>query len=173
VRLCYRRGVFFGQFFFTFFFDFQSQIYTSPPPSVYHAPPSHVPRRLPPLTLQDPVISVVDDRRVAPTRLDALCSVVRVRATLRLFLAVLDGIGFYGVGSLSGWPRRRRVSFTRHRPVCRLFPHWRQFDLDVFLPLCFGVFSFCFSGLSLLVVGSNFMGLFVGKVLDLPSFFRE
>jgi len=90
--------------FLTFFFDFESQIYIFPPFSDYHAPPSHVPRRLPPLSLQAPVMTVVGDRRVAPTRLEALYFVVRVRATLRLFLAMLGRIGFYGVGSLPGWP---------------------------------------------------------------------
>jgi hypothetical protein len=50
-RLCHRRGDFgpFFFFFFTFFFDFGSQIYTSLPISDYHAAPSLVPRRLPPL----------------------------------------------------------------------------------------------------------------------------
>lgn len=91
-------------FFSLFFFDFESQIYTSPPFSDYHAPPSHVPRRLPPLTLQALVITVVGDRRVAPTCLEAFCFVMRVRATLRLFLAMLGGIRFYGVVSLPGWP---------------------------------------------------------------------
>jgi hypothetical protein len=117
-----------GEFFWpVFFFHFFSLIlkarYTSPSPCVYHAPPQPRSRLLPPLTLQDPIVSVVGDRRMAPTRLDALCSVVHVRATLCLFLAVLDSIGFYGVGSLSGWSRRQRVSFTRRRLLCRLFPH--------------------------------------------------
>jgi len=40
---------FFFFFFSTFFFDFGSQIYTSLPISDYHAAPSLVPRRLPPL----------------------------------------------------------------------------------------------------------------------------
>jgi hypothetical protein len=47
--------------------------------------------------------------------------------------------------------------------------------------VCFGFFGLCVFGVSLLFLqsqpacgfGSNFMGLFVGKVLDLSSFFRE
>jgi hypothetical protein len=80
-------------------------------------PPSHVPRRLPPLSPQDPVVSVARDRRVVPTRLRALCYLVRVWVTLRLFQAELGGNRLYGVEPPSGWHQCRCVSFTRRRPA--------------------------------------------------------
>jgi len=128
-------GMIFCPFFFTFFFDFGSQIYTSPPTSDWHAPPSHITRCLPPLPPQALVVLVVCDRRVGPTRLGTLCSVVRVRATLRLFQVVLGGNQLYGVRSSSRWSWWRHVSFTHRRPAS-----WH------FLPLpaaCFGFFCLC------------------------------
>lgn len=105
----------FGRFFHLFLIDFGSQIYTSPANSDWHVPPSHVPRRLPPLPPQDPVVSIVGYRSVVPTRLGALCSFVRVRATLRLFQAAHGSNRFYGVGSSSVWFWWRCVSYTRLR----------------------------------------------------------
>jgi hypothetical protein len=85
------------------FFDFGSQIYTSPPTFAWHTPPSRVLRRLLLLPPQALVVSIIGDRCVVPTHLGALCSLVHVRATLRLFQAVHDGNWLYDVGSLSGW----------------------------------------------------------------------
>jgi hypothetical protein len=48
-------------------------------------PPNRVPCRLPLLPPQVPVVLVVGVRRVGPTRLGAFCSLVHVRAMLRLF----------------------------------------------------------------------------------------
>jgi hypothetical protein len=97
-------------FFFFFFFSLFSLILEARSTFLRRLltdthPPSHVPRRLPPLPLQALVVSVVGDRRVAPTCLGALCSVVRVRVTLRIFQAVLGGNRLYGIGSSSGWSR--------------------------------------------------------------------
>jgi hypothetical protein len=126
-----------GFFFLTFFFDFGSQIYNSLPISDYHAPPSHVSRRLPPLPPQAPVVSVVGDRRVAPTRLEALCSVVRVRATFCLFFC----------RARRHRVLRRRISVWvapvaargRHPPPSGMsaLPPLAAVCFGCFLPLCF------------------------------------
>jgi hypothetical protein len=110
-------GMIFGPFFSSFFFDFGSQIYTSSPTFDWHAPPSRVLRRFPPLPLQDPVVSVTEDRCMLPTRLEALCYLVRVWARLHLFQAVLSGNWLYGVEPPSGWHRCRRMSFKHRRPA--------------------------------------------------------
>jgi hypothetical protein len=136
-------GWFLAPFFSLFFFDFGSQIYTSSPTSDWHAPPSHVPRRLSPQAL---VVSVVGDRGVAPTRLGALCSVVRVRTTLRLFQTMLGDNRLYGVGSPSGWSRWRGVFFTSRCPASLVLSPLPAACLDVFLLMFFFV---CFSLVSL------------------------
>jgi hypothetical protein len=132
---------FLAGFFFTFLFDFGSQIYTSLPTSDWHAPPSHVPRRLPPLPPQAPVVLVIGDRRMAPTRLGALYSMVCVRATLGLFQAVLGGNRLYGGGSPSGWTQWRRVFLTRRRLASWHFPPLPAACFGCFLPMCFLCFS--------------------------------
>jgi len=53
-----------------------------------------------------------------------------------------------------------------------IFSHCRQLVLGFFAYVFFVFFS-CFSSLSLLVLWSNFMGIFVGLLLDQPYFFRE
>jgi len=86
----------FSIFFICFFLDFRSQIYSTPLLFSRHALLSRVLRRcLLPLP-EAPVMSVVGVRRVAYTRQRAYCFLTRVMATLRHFLAVLDGDGGYG-----------------------------------------------------------------------------
>jgi hypothetical protein len=69
----------------------------------------------------------------------------------------------------SGHARWHRVL----RPtVFSPFSHCQQLVLG-FLLFVFVFFILFVSGLSLLMFGSNFMGIFVGKLLDQPSFFRE
>jgi hypothetical protein len=72
------------------------QIYATPLLFSRHAPPSRVLRRrplLPPEAWLSPVVRV---RRVVCTRQRALCSLVRVTATLRSFLAMRGGAVVYG-----------------------------------------------------------------------------
>jgi hypothetical protein len=125
------------------------------------------------MLLQAPVVTVAGDQRLAPTRLEALCFVVRVRATLHLFLAVLGGIEFF---------LRRFYAWVA--PVTARVLHTPPSGMSAPPPLaavCFGLFCLCVLGVSLLFLrsqpacgfGSNFMGLFVRKVLDMSSFFRE
>jgi hypothetical protein len=161
---CRRRDDFWPVFSH-FFFDFGSQIYTSSLTFDWHAPPSRVLRRLP---LQDLVMSVAGDWRMVPMRLGALCCLVRVWATLHLF---------------SG--RARWQPVIRHRtsvwvaPVsARVFHapsfgpllHCRLLVLGGFLLRCSCIFFSCFSGHCLLVFDSNFMGIFVGSLLNHVSF---
>jgi hypothetical protein len=119
VPSCRQRDVFWPVLspFFFFFFDFGCQICSSSPTSDWHAPPSRVLRRLPPLPPQDPVLSVAGDQRVVPMRQWALRCLVRVWATRRFFLADLGGFWSFSVGPPSGWRRCQRVAFKRRCPV--------------------------------------------------------
>jgi len=79
---------------------------------------------------QDPVVLIVGDRRMVPTRLGALCK----RTTLRPFQAAHGGNRFDGVRSSSVWldTHRRPASLASFSTAGSLF-----FGVYAFLCLCY------------------------------------
>jgi len=142
-RLCRRRRDFWPIFFSsTFFFDFGRKIYVSPPIYDYHAPPSLVPWRLPPLAPQAPILSVVGGRRVAPTPSEGHAPPFSGRAWRHWVLASDLRLGGPGDGACLS---RATVRHLGSSPTAgSLFL--------VFFASMFFVFFFCFSSLSLLAL---------------------
>jgi len=125
-------------------------------------PPSRIHRRLPPLPPQAPVVSIVGDRCVVPTRLGALCSLARMRATLCFFKPCTVATG-------STVSDLRLCGFGDGAcPTCTAVQSlWPPSPLPtacfwVFLLFCVCVIILLFFGHSLLVFGSNFMEIFIG-----------
>jgi hypothetical protein len=158
---CRRRDDFW-QVFRIFFVDFGSQIYTYMPNSDLQAPPSRIPCHLPPLPPQAPVVSIIGDRRVVPTRLGALYSLAHMRATLCFFKLCTVATGST-VSDLRLCGFGDGVCPTPIAVRCL----WPPSPLPtvcfwVFLLFCVCVIILFFSDHSLLVFGSNFMKIFVG-----------
>jgi hypothetical protein len=126
----------FGQFFICFFLDFWSQIYSTPLSFSRHALLSPALRRRLSLLPEVLVMPVIGVRRVTCTRQRAFCFLVRVMATLRHFLAVLDGVGATVADLRLGGVYCWRVSSTRRRS-------WRSPPLPFCRQLCFWVSALC------------------------------
>jgi hypothetical protein len=127
-------GGFWPVFFQGLFQFFWSQIYSTLLFFSRHAPLSLVLRRRPFPLPEARVTSFFGYRRVACTRQRGLCSLVRVKATLHHFMAVLVGDGGYGGGSTAGcsWWWRVFPTCRRLRWILSLSP----------LPIAMFVWSF-------------------------------
>jgi hypothetical protein len=135
-------------------------------------PPSRVPRLRPHLLLEAHVTLIVGARRVVFTRQRAFCSLARVTATLRLFWPCT-----VGMGSTVSDLRRGATGDGACPPCAAVSGEVNPVSTAGSLFWVFFYFVCCvfllFLQYSLSMYCSNFIGIFVGLMLDRPSFILE